>query len=380
MIEVIFWLVFALTTYVYLGYPLVLIIVSWIKPAPLVTKDEVTPSVSLIIPAHNEEKFIAEKLENSLAVDYPPHKLEIVVASDGSTDGTTAIVKRYAARGVRLVTLDSNDGKSAAQNVAVSYATGDILIFSDANVAFGPDTVQKLVGNFADERVGCAVGKVTYVNERVSTVAEGEGFYWRYELFVRRKESQLGNLAMGSGPIMAVRRTLFQPLNPDVGEDFVLPITAALRGYRVVYEPDAISEEILFQIDPRSMFRSKVRIICKDLRGLLSCRAILNPVRYPLYAWGLVSHKLLRWLVPYFLIVLLIFNLLLLGQPLYDLLFVMQTGFYGLALAGYVWQRTAKVPRAFGAPFSFCLVNVAALVGVARFATGKTSGRWTPVR
>ena len=208
----------------------------------------------------------------------------------------------------------------------------------------------------------------------------GEELYWRYELRLRKKESLLGNFAMGSGPIIAVRRALFQPLDPNVGEDLVLPIRAALSGYRVVYEPDAISEVVLFQNDPGSMFRTKVRIISKDLRGLFLCRAILNPVKYPLYAWGLVSHKLLRWLVPYFLIVLLILNLLLLGRPLYDLLLATQTLFYGLALTGYLWQGSAKAPRALGIPLSFCVVNAAALVGVAHFIRGKKAGQWEPVR
>lgn len=380
MIEVVFWLVFALTAYVYIGYPLAIMLLSKIRPAPPIAKADITPSVSLVIAAYNEEQAIAEKLENSLAVDYPTDRLEIAVASDGSTDGTTDIVNGYEARGVNLIAADSNQGKSAVQNVTVAQAKGDILLFTDANVAIRRNAVRKLVQNFADRRVGCVVGQVTYVNTQDTTVGEGEGLYWRYELFLREKESKLGNFAMGSGPIMAIRRTLFQPLNPNVGEDLVLPIRAALSGYRVVYEPDAISEEVLFQHDPGSMFRSKVRIISKDLQGLFLCRAILNPVKYPLHAWGLVSHKLLRWLMPYFLIVLLILNLLLLGRPLYDLLLATQTVFYALALTGYVWQRSAKAPRAFGVPFSFCLVNAAALVGVAWFAAGRTSGRWRPVR
>lgn len=366
--------------YVYFGYPLLLVIFSKLHRGPQMQKAVITPAVSLVIPAYNEEKVIAQKIENSLALDYPQEKLEIIVASDGSTDGTNKIVRGFGSRGVKLVTLNPNQGKSSAQNHAVAEAQGDILFFSDANVMLRPDAVRKVVSNFGDGKVGCMVGKVTYLNEEDTSVSHGEGLYWRYELFLRSKESELGNFAMGSGPIMAIRRDLFKPLDPDVGEDFVLPMQTAMSGYRVVYEPEAISEEILFQNTPGSMFRSKVRVISKDLRGLLLCRAILNPFRYPLYAWGLISHKLLRWLVPYFLITLFAINALLLGQAFYRMTLSLQIAFYTLALAGYLWQKKSKATHILGIPFSFCLVNMAALVGVVRFVVGKKAGRWEPVR
>ena len=380
MIELLFWLSALVIVYVYLGYPLLLSLLNQIQHWKPEISPNFIPSVSLIIAAYNEAKVIARKIENSLSLDYPRQKLEIIVASDGSTDGTNEIVRGYAPQGVKLVALNPNQGKSTAQNRGVAKATGEILFFTDANVMLRPGAIRKIVRNFADPQVGCVVGKVTYLNEGDTSVSEGEGLYWRYELFLRKKESEIGNFAMGSGPIMALRRELFQPLDPDVGEDFVLPMQTAIKGYRVVYEPEAISEEILFQNTPATMFRSKVRIITKDLRGLFLCRAILNPFKYPLYAWGLISHKLLRWLVPYFLITIFITNLLLLGKPFYNFTLLLQVLFYTLALAGYLWQRNGKPPRVLGIPFSFCLVNLAALVGVARFVMGKKAGRWKPVR
>lgn len=370
-----------LVAYIYIGYPLLLLALSRLRPAPPVRKANFTPLVSLVVPAHNEEKVIAQKMQNALALDYPRHKLEIIVASDGSTDGTNEIVRAYAHRGVRLVGLGRKQGKSAAQNRAVATASGDVLFFTDANVLLRPDALRTMLRNFADGSVGCVVGKVTYLNRRDTSVSEGEGLYWRYELFLRGLESRLGNLAMGSGPIMAIRRHLFEPLDPDAGEDFVLPMQVAMKGYRVVYEPEAVSEEVLCQTTPASMLESKVRIITKDLRGLFLCRAVLNPLRYPLYAWGLISHKLLRWLVPYFLIALLAANLLLLGQPFYRVTLALQVAAYALAVIGYLWQSTdRKPPWVFGVPLSFCLVNLAALIGVARFLMGKRAGRWEPVR
>jgi len=380
MIEVLFWIFILIITYVYFCYPFLLFILSKLRHASTIHKVEITPTVSLIVAAYNEEKVIGRKIENSLELNYPRDNLEIIIASDGSTDTTNEIVKQYADQGVKLVALETIQGKSAVQNLAVSEAHSDIIIFTDANVILQPDAVSKIVNNFGDEKIGCVVGKVTYLNEKDTSVSKGEGVYWQYELFLRKKESDLGNLAMGSGPIMAIRGELFEPIDPNVGEDFVLPVQVVIEGYRVIYEPEAVSEEILFQDSPNSMFKSKMRIISKDLRGLVLNREILNPFLYPLYAWGLISHKLLRWLVPYFLILILIANPFLLPFHIYQIIFILQIVFYLSALTGYLWQRKAKLPFIFGIPFSFCLVNLAALVGVARFLMGKKSGQWEPVR
>ena len=226
--EIIFWLCIMFVFYIYFGYPLLLFILSRLRPAPRVKKGDISLNISLIIPAYNEEKVIADKIENSLLLDYPKEELEIIVASDGSTDKTNQIVRSFATLGVKLVLLNTNQGKSSAQNLAVTQARGEIIFFSDANVLLLPDAVKKIVRSFADPNVGCVVGKVIYLNQEDTSVSQGEGLYWRYELFLRAKESKLGNFAMGSGPIMAIRRSLFQPLDPDVGEDFVLPLQTVM--------------------------------------------------------------------------------------------------------------------------------------------------------
>ena len=380
IVESLFWFFVALIIYVYFGYTFLLLILSKIRPSQPVKKADITPNVSIVIAAYNEEKDIGRKIENSLQLDYPAEECEIIVASDGSTDRTNEIVNRYKEQGIKLVALETNQGKSTAQNQAVAEARNDIVIFTDSNVILQPNAVRKMVSNFCDEKIGCVVGKVTYLNEGDTSVSKGEGVYWRYELFLRKKESDLGNLAISSGPIMAIRREIFKPLDPDVGEDFVLPVQVAIEGYRVIYEPEAVSEEILSQDSPNSMFKSKVRIISKDLRGLSLNRKILNPLHYPLYSWGLISHKLLRWLVPCFLIIMLITNLSLIHIPLFQVIFILQIIFYMSALTGYLWQKKGKPLFIFGIPFSFCLVNLAALVGVARFLMGKKSGQWEPVR
>jgi hypothetical protein len=228
--------------------------------------------------------------------------------------------------------------------------------------------------------VGCVIGKVTYTNENQTAISQQEGFYWRYELFLRHKESQLGILTAGSGPIMAIKKTLFVPLDPSVSEDFVLPMYSALKGFRTVYEPKAISSEKLFQVSYSDMFKTKLRTITLDTRGIFLCRAILNPFRHFLYAWGLLSHKILRWLVPYFLIFLFMSNLAFIKNIFYGLIIAMQFAFYISSIVGFIWQKKSRPPRIFGIPFFFCLINGAALVGVARFLLRKEVRQWTPVR
>ncbi|MFC1559161.1 glycosyltransferase family 2 protein [Gemmatimonadota bacterium] len=379
MTEVLLWLCIIVVIYVYFVYPLFILILSKCRPAPHVLNAHIRPDVSLIITAYNEEKVISQKIDNSLLLDYPSEDIEIIVVSDGSTDSTNEIVRGYRDQGVKLVSLETNQGKSAAQNCAMAEAHGEIIIFTDADVLLQHDAIRKVIRNFADSAVGCTIGKISYTNIGDTPVSEGEGIYWRYEQFLREKESEAGNFSMGSG-FMAIRRTLLQPINPDVGEDFVLPMQAVISGFRVIYESEAVSETILHQSAATDMFRTKVRVISKDLRGLLYCRSILNPIRYPLYSWGLISHKLLRWLVPYFLIIIFITNLLLLHMFIYIVIFIVQMTFYLSALICYISQKYGKSLSICKIPFSFCLVNIAALVGVARFFMGKKSGQWEPVR
>jgi cellulose synthase/poly-beta-1,6-N-acetylglucosamine synthase-like glycosyltransferase len=376
------WLAAILLAYVYFGYPAMLLLLARFRAATTTpANQDCELTVSLIVAAHNEDRVIADKIENSLALDYPRDKLDIIVASDGSTDRTAEVARAYASYGVEVIELRSNLGKAYAENGARQRANGDVLLFSDANAFLQRNAVRQLVARFRDGRVGCVFGKVTYLNQGETGVSEGEGLYWRYELFLRRLESSVGNLVAGSGPIMAVRRTLFEPLDPAVSEDFFLPMRTAMRGYRTVFEPAAVSSERLYQVTPRDMLKTRIRTTTLDTRSLFLCRALLNPFCYPLYSWGLISHKLLRWLVPYFLIALFVANLLLLDQTFYRFTLAPQVVCYALAGAGYLWQRTGrKPPRLLGIPFSFCLVNAAAAVGVARFLMGKKSGSWTPVR
>ena len=379
MLEIFFWFFVGAILYVYFGYPLLLLILSKFHRAPPVQKADITPTVSLIISAYNEKEVIAKKIENALTLDYPKDRLEIIVASDGSIDGTNEIVSNFTGQGVKLVALEKNRGKSAAQNEAVKSSTGDIIVFSDSTSMYQVDALRKLMAPFADPHVGCVSGRYYYQNTGESAASSGEGLYWEYEVSIRTAESRLGNLALTSGSITGVRRELFRELDEDMSEDLILPIEVALKRLRVVYVLDAISLETVATTN-RDLFKTKVRIITKDFRGLLSRSAILNPFHYPQYAWGLISHKLLRWLIPFFLIAILVLNALLVNCSFYAISLGLQIIFYGLAAIGFLWQRKSTPPWPLRIPLAFCVVNAASLVGVLHFLAGKRAGRWTPIR
>jgi glycosyltransferase involved in cell wall biosynthesis len=374
----------AVPAWIYAGYPLLLWLLGRATRRPArraVPPGFELPRVALLVTARNEARDIGARLRNALGLDYPADRLQIVVASDGSTDGTDAIVRSFARRGVRLVRA-TGAGKSSAQNAAFPHLQGDVVVFSDANVAYRPDALRRLVEPFADPSVGGTVGRVAYVNRDRTPVAAGEGLYWRYELALRALESRAGILAMGSGPIMAVRREFLGPLHAGESEDFALPLRIALAGKRNVYVPDAVSEEFLYQDRAWPMYHTRVRIVGKDLRTLLRYPSALAPWRAPLLALGLVSHKLLRWSVGCVALALLAASAA--GAPSHAAaawMLALQLAGYALAAWGGAGERgLVPAPRLATTAFFFVLVNAAGVHGLLRGLAGKAGGRWDPVR
>ncbi len=268
------------------------------------------PVVSMIVAVHNEESEIAAKLEDCLRLEYPRDRLEILVASDGSTDRTEAIVEEFASRERRISLLRcQRSGKSGAQNLAVQHARGEVLVFTDAGTRTRPNVLQALVSNFSDSRVGMATG-VVYFGHPGEAVLKGQGFYWSYEFFLRQAESDIGILATATGTSLAMRRELFRPMASCYGDDCILPLDVRLQGYRVVQEPAAVVYDTMPHT-VESELRSRVRMTARNWTGTLSRPALLNPFRFPLTALGLFSHKLLRWLTPVLLVIVFVTNTIL---------------------------------------------------------------------
>ena len=344
-----------------------------------VKKGDIAPEVSMIIAAHNEEKSMREKIENTLALDYPKDKLEVIVASDGSTDDTNNIVKEFENKGIKLVYESGHKGKSFIQNKAVKESTGEIIVFSDATSMYKQDALKILISNFNDDKVGCVTGKSCYSNSEHSSTAKGESTYWKYELFLRKKESDIGILNMASGWFFAIRRECFVLLNADTSDDFVLPMNTIKKGCRVVYDDKAIAYDTVIS-SSKGLLKTKARTIGMDIKGLFLNKVLLNPFSHFAVAWSLISHKLLRWLVPFFLVGIFVCNLFLLEYRFYQIIFILQILFYFLAILGYIFQKFGKRSKLGGMPFSFCVVNTAALIGTLKFLFGKASGKWEPIR
>ena len=377
-LPLIFWACFFLVAYTYLLYPAVLFLASsaarlW--PRVRVAREAGSPSVSLIIPAHNEERHLPAKLANLAALEYPKDRLEVLFVSDGSTDATNDILGRAAAGGdITLLALPARGGKSSALNQAVPRARHDILVFSDAATLFAPDAVSKLVRHFADPRVGVVCGALQFQASAESR--QTEGLYWRYESLLRLMESRIGVTLTASGAIYALRRACFVPLSADtLVEDLVVPMTARRLGFRVLYDPEARGTDFAAST-VAGEFSRRVRIATGSFRAL---GGLLRSPLDPVTAFAFVSHKLLRWTLPFLLIGMLVTSAALLEAPLYRALFVLQVLFYGWGLAGYLFRPRIQGIRFALVAYYLLAIHLAFLVGFVRYLSGRREIEWRQV-
>ncbi len=376
----VFWLASSLVAYVYIGYPLLLALFCRRRNGPLSSNEALLPRVTLLISAYNERGVIKEKLCNSLALDYPRDLFEVIVISDCSDDGTDEIVAQYAMFGVRLVRQSQRLGKSAGLNLGVRQATGEILVFSDANAIYQSDAIRQLVGHFADPRVGYVVGNARYTDTPGQPAsAESEGLYWKLETWLKRKESEFGSVVGGDGAIYAIRREFFTPLRPTDINDFLNPLQIIARGHRGVFEPAAVCYEEAGDSFAKE-FRRKVRIVSRSLNAISRAPGVLLPWTQPRHWFALISHKLLRWFVPFFLILSLCSSLALWSRPFYKYAALLQLVFYSLALGGLTVVRRHRSIRIFYLPYYFCVVNLASLIGIMKSFRGSLSPTWQTVR
>jgi glycosyltransferase involved in cell wall biosynthesis len=378
-----FWTAAALVIYVYAGYPLFLLFVRALTGArrTQLAADH-TPPITLIISAYNEAEIIGEKIANSLSLGYPADRLEILVVSDCSSDGTDEIVTAVKDPRVRLLRMAERGGKTLGLNAAVAAARGEILVFSDANAMYVHDALATLARNFADPGVGAVVGESTYSQDSQAQAGadKDESLYWRYEVMIKRLESALGSTVGGDGAIYAIRKSLYRPMRADALSDFVNPLQIVQAGFRCIYEPQARSIENAAG-DFEREFRRKVRIVNRAWRAMMTLKDLLNPLRYGLFSLQIFSHKLLRWLVPVFLVVCLVANVAIAGRHwFYAAALGIQLAFYGLAAIGYLLRRRRSVPRIFAVPYYFVMVNIASARGIAEAYRGKTYTTWTTAR
>lgn len=366
--------------YHFVGYPLLLALLAKVWQRP-VAQSTATPSVSLIIAAYNEGEIIRSKIENSLELDYPPGLLEIIVISDGSTDETAAVVETFAGQGVKSMHMPARNGKSAAVNRAVAQAQHEIVVVSDANAYYLPDAIRKLVRNFGDPEVGGVSGRKT-IRKSGSPISESEGTYWKYESFIKKQESLLDSTAGVVGEMMAVRRSLFQPIPAAIIlDDAYTALNLMRRGYRVIYEPAAVCWETS-AASSRDEFIRRRRNSAGRYQFLFE--PAIWPWNKPIALFAYLSHKLLRLVLPIFMIVALglstVAMLLPQRTPLITVAFVLQLIFYGLAALGLGTEHLGKRFKLAAIAYYIASGTFSSLPGLFYYLSGKQTPVWEKVQ
>ena len=385
--KAVFWLALlgiALPAYAYVGYPILLFVLAalvqtgrdvcyLLSRAERRRRSNRRPRVSIILAAYNEEHVLDHTLRNVLALDYPRDLVEIIIGSDGSTDGTVEIARRYEPEGVRVSAFRERRGKIAVINACAAQAKGDILVFSDANTLLRPDAVSKLVRHFDAPTVGAVCGELHLVTAdgRLSN----ESLYWRYEMGLKMLESRLDSVLGANGAIYAVRKELFPSLPGNlITDDFIIPMKVRAKHFRVAYDPEAVAEEDA-PVGVADEFRRRMRIGAGNWQALWHCRRLLLPwMGFVSFAFW--SHKVLRWLTPFLLPVGLFGSLLLLAEPVWQVLFGLQVVFYGAAALGCALGRLRVPVGPLKMPYYFLALNSALAIGLLRGALGVQRAAW----
>jgi biofilm PGA synthesis N-glycosyltransferase PgaC len=376
-----FWIGLFVVFYTYLGYGFVIFILSRFKSrakefCPL--QDDDLPCVTILVAAYNEEQCIEDKIENTLNLHYPKDKLSIVFVTDGSTDNTPAIIKKFHA--VKGYHDPQRRGKIHAVNRVMKYVTTPIVIFSDANTLLNANSVKNIVRHYRDEQVGGVAGeKRIYQNDEDNASGSGEGFYWKYESFLKEKDAEVYSIVGAAGELFSIRTALYEEL-PDniIIEDFYLSLRLCAKGYRFMYEPEAFAFETA-SASIKEEWKRKVRICAGGFQAMVKLKALLNPFRYGVLSFQYISHRVLRWtLAPLFLPIIFFSNfwLAMQGSPIYTFILIAQTGFYLLALLGYFLSDKKISVKGFFIPYYFLVMNLSVYAGFFRYLKGKQSVIW----
>jgi len=385
MMLFLFLLSAACLVYTYVGYPLLLAVVgrmrqgsSGVTAQPAAASLTALPAVSVVIAAHNEAASILERIGNLLGQHYPHDRLEIIVGSDGSSDATVAVVTALGDARVRVLDLP-RQGRALVHNACVAAASGEILVFTDAGTHFDRDCLRRLVKPFDDPGVGCTGGHLVYTNSGEPGIAQGAGWYWRFELWLRERETAAGSTVAVTGACMAIRRQLFRRLAAVDDIDDAAPVDALLQGARVLYVADALAYDQL-PASSANELAARQRIVTKNLTAVVRRPGILSISHHARAAWMLTSHRLLRYLSPIFLLTLLLSNGFLLGHSLFQLSWAGQLLFYAGAAVGFAADRLRWRVPIVSICFALCLANIGFLLGVLNILRGRGVAQYEPIR
>ena len=363
--------------YIYIGFPILLFVFSKLIRCNKISKAHNRPSVTLLISCYNEEDIIGDKIFNSLNLEYPANKLEIVVISDGSTDRSDSIVMEFEKNGVRLIRQEGRLGKTCGLNLGMSQIKNEIVVFSDANAMYEKTALIHLVENFNDTKVGYVVGRALYAEANSTSAGLSESSYWNYEIWIKKLESKIHSVVGGDGAIYAIRRELYEPLRPSDINDFVNPLQIISKGYKGIYEPAAICYEKAAGTFSKE-FKRKARIVNRSFSGLLRVPEALNPLRTGIFSLLLFSHKVLRWFSGIFCTIFFICGIYLAvkGHTTYQIAMISLSFVIILAYIGYLHRNTEKTWSIFYYPYYAILIHLAALCGIYERLRGSTKVNW----
>jgi len=374
----VFWVSVGMLLYVYVGYPALLALVAPFCRQPN-KQPGYLPRVSVLIAAYNEEAHIGQKLAETLALEYPPEKIEILVVSDGSSDQTDAIVAHCADPRVKLLRIEDRKGKTNAQNEGVKQCTGEVIVFSDATAVYHPKAVQYLACHYENPSVGAVSGRYQYFDPKgESPMGLGSIAFWNYENMLKKLQSRISTLTGCSGCIYSVRKSVYTTLPAAACSDLVEPLHVVRKGYRVVFEDRALAHEETTK-SSKEEFSMRVRVVSRGIGGILSVPELLQFWRHGWISFQLISHKVLRWLVPFALILLLFSNALLLREPAFRVFFLLQVLFYLFGLMSTLVPLHRRW-KPLGIPLYFCTLNAAALFGLLKMLRGQKYVIWETVR
>lgn len=367
-----------LVFYAYLGYGILLAVLLKIrgdypqKQAP----EDYYPTISLIVPCFNEEGYIMEKVQNSFALHYPKDRLQLIFISDGSSDATSELLSQVS--GILHLHENKRSGKAAAMNRAVKLATGEIVVFCDANTDLNPEALMYLSRHYADPLVGGVTGEKRIISKSNAGASEaGEGLYWKYESFLKKADSRLYTVVGAAGELMSYRTALYEELEPDtLLDDFMQSMRVVLKGYRVVYEPLAVATETA-SANVKEELKRKIRICAGGWQSMLRLKPAFNLFKRPTVAFEFISHRVLRWSAAAFALPLIfLLNLFLLDSPVFIALLVAQVAFYLAALVGWYYENKGIRWKLLYIPYYFFIMNVAVFLGLKRYLKGEQSALW----
>jgi biofilm PGA synthesis N-glycosyltransferase PgaC len=382
--EILLWLCLIVVIYTFVGYGFLLYIIIRVKrifkgkPAEMAINEALLPTCTLVVAAYNEAYFMPSKIENTMKLKYPEGKLKLLFITDGSDDGTPDIIAKYPQIG--LMHEPARNGKIMAIHRAMKNVNSEITVFTDANTFLNEDAILNICRHYADQTVGAVAGeKRVQVDDNADASAAGEGFYWKYESTLKKWDSELYSVVGAAGELFSVRTSLYKPVQNDaILDDFMISMLIAMQGYRIVYDPTAYALEGS-SANVTEELKRKIRIAAGGIQSIVWLKKLLNPFHYPLLSFQYISHRVLRWTVtPYLLILAFILNifLALTGSTFYVLLLIAQIMFYGMAVLGWIMEMRELRVKILFIPYYFCIMNYAVMMGIIRYFKKSQSAAW----